>query len=102
MDGVTGLWPQALRSDVAAFPHPLWLPVLVGSALQRAPIWAIRPPQRARSGVLSVSVITPPRDPSCRRRTFHCQASNPAILLPLFHTRCGMMPNQPVDRWTRP
>lgn len=24
MDGVTGLWQQALRYEVAVFPHPLW------------------------------------------------------------------------------
>lgn len=57
MDGVTGLWPQALRSDVAAFPHLLWLVLLVGSELQRDPIRAIRPPRRARSEVSTTSVI---------------------------------------------
>ena len=44
MDGVTGLSPRALRSDVAAFPHPQWLAVLVGSELMGDPIRAISPP----------------------------------------------------------
>jgi hypothetical protein len=58
MDGVTGLSPLALRSDVAAFPHPLWLAVLVGSELMGIRSGQSVHHHHARSQLVSASIIT--------------------------------------------